>query len=69
MTIDEAIAKLTELKGKSKLGGETVLCVCLPDIEYIEVDDIKVDNDQHGAIALMCGTLPNYAMSNEELAS
>jgi len=69
MTIDEAIIKLNDLRAKSKLGGGTVLCICLDDIEYFPVDDFKVENDQHGALALVCGTLPNYAMSNEELAS
>lgn len=52
LTIDEAIAKLTKARTKAKLGGETVLHVCIDEVPYIPVKDIKVENDEDGAVVL-----------------
>lgn len=52
VTIDEAIAKLTQAKSESKLGGNTVLTLCLvgSEIEDVEINDIVLVNDQDGAL-------------------
>lgn len=53
MTIDEAIDALQEIKEASKLGGNTVLVLCIPDVPYLNVDDITLDEDEDGAVVLL----------------
>lgn len=52
VTIDQAIQKLQEAKKNSKLGGDTVLTLCLiaSEIEDVSINDIVLVNDQDGAL-------------------
>lgn len=55
MTIDEAITTLTKIRSESKLGGETVLAVCLIDSE-LEYQQLETSDD--GAIVRLDITVP-----------
>lgn len=63
MTINQAIKKLEEIKKTSKLKGETCLVICLVNssMDYVNVDNIKLEKSEDGAIARVDGTLTfNY---------
>ncbi len=52
ITIDQAIEALMIAKRRSPLGGNTVVCLCEEDIEYMTFADIGIETDSHGAICL-----------------
>lgn len=47
-TIDMMIEKLQKMRKESPLVGGTVVCVCLPEVEYMEVREMKLDIDRDG---------------------
>jgi len=53
LTVSEAMKQLREIAATSSLGDETVLCVCIPGIEYQTVSAIKLERSDGGAIALI----------------
>jgi hypothetical protein len=55
MTIDEAIAQLEAARKVARLGGGTVLYMCLvgSEIEYLPVDSIVAENDPDGALCTL----------------
>jgi hypothetical protein len=53
ITIDEAIIMLARAKNEARLGGQTVLHVCIPEIPYVPVKDIRVENDPDGSVGLV----------------
>ena len=70
LTIGDAIAKLQRAAATSPLGDDTVFCVCIHDLEYQPVTDIKLDASKDGGVALaMIGLdLGTIRPSNEVLA-
>lgn len=52
LTIDEAIEQLTQAKSQSRLGGNTMFLACVPEIPYVEIRAIRVENDPDGAVCL-----------------
>lgn len=56
MTINQAIAKLTRLRNDSRLGGDTVLTVCLDmsGYEYMGVSDLTLDQGPQEADGCLC---------------
>jgi hypothetical protein len=53
LTIKLAMEKLQKIAKISPLGEETVLCVCIPGIEYQTISEIKLEKSDDGAIALI----------------
>lgn len=53
MTIDQAIAKLQEVRELSLLKGDTCLALCLVDsgLPYMNIDDLSIEITQDGAVA------------------
>lgn len=50
MNVDELISKLQALRSESRLGGDTVVVLCLPNIEYAPVSSVDLDRlDPDGA--------------------
>lgn len=50
MTISQAIFRLNQVAIKSKFGYETCLAICVPDIEYLPVETIELEEDASGAL-------------------
>lgn len=69
ITIDQAIEQLTALKSQSKLGGDTCLVISLPETEWFEVEALKIENDDDGALALVCGTPHEFGPDPGEVMS
>ena len=62
VTIDQAITKLQQFKEESTLKGDTVLHICLLNsgIEYLIVKDLKLEQDDDGAVVKVMGSLRGY---------
>jgi len=43
LTVGQAIRQLEKIAASSENGNNTVLCVCIPGIEYQTVSEIKLD--------------------------
>lgn len=58
LTLDDLIAAAEAAKAKSPLGGETVVCFCEDDREYVELTRTALDTDaehpEDGALFLVC---------------
>jgi hypothetical protein len=53
MTLDQLIQEAKEARKISPLGGDTVVYICLLDLEYIPVEYTDLDIDQSGAVFLI----------------
>jgi hypothetical protein len=53
MNLDHIINCLTEARKVAKFGGQTAVYACVPEIEYQEITDIKIDNDSDGCVILI----------------
>lgn len=60
ITIKEAIEKLQQIAAESKWGDATCLAFCAlkSGIEYVDVEDIKIEQDADGCIARVDAYLP-----------
>jgi hypothetical protein len=58
VTLDDLIAAALAAKAKSPLGGDTVVCLCENDREYVELTCTALDTDpehpEDGAHFLVC---------------
>lgn len=50
VTIDQAIARLQQIRGASRLGGNTVVVISAQWIETSQVDEIVLAQDSDGAV-------------------
>src|SRR6266481_3952649 len=55
LTINQAIDRLMEVREAAKLGSDTCVVICLPDVEYLGVEAINVESDPDGSTALVYG--------------
>ena len=53
MTIGEMLEKLEQLASESYLGIDTVIVLCEEDREYIEIGEVKLDQDDNGSLLLL----------------
>lgn len=53
VTIDDALRQLNRMRLESQLGGDTVLHICLPEVEYMSVRQLKLEQDNDGAVVLV----------------
>ena len=54
LTINQAIAKLqAAASSNNPIGGDAVVYLCITDLEYIPVTDLKLDADENGAVMLV----------------
>ena len=53
MTVGEMIARLQEMASESRLGMSTVVMLCEAEREYIEFHDVKLEQDNDGALVLL----------------
>jgi hypothetical protein len=54
LTVDDAIRQLEQIREQSHLKGDTCVVLCVKGVEYLPVVEVKLEQDQHGALALFC---------------
>lgn len=53
ITIDELIQSLEKQKQNALLGGDSVVHVCIDEVPYLPVREVKIESDDQGSIALI----------------
>lgn len=53
MTIDQLIRKLQTLREESNLKGEAVVHICIQEVPYVPLVDVKVENDESGGSVIL----------------
>lgn len=52
-TIDTMIEALKKMREESPLKGDTCVYVCLPEVDYIPLDEMKLDKDPSGGAVVL----------------
>lgn len=63
MDLDALIVELLAMREESRLGGSTAVCLCFEGIEYVPVDGVLLEQDDAGALALICPSEFNVVQS------